>query len=56
MTKWEYKVVEERHHNTVPKTIEKLEEEGWELMSYSVATPSVAGLINHYLLFRREKV
>lgn len=49
----EWKCVQVGHHRGIAEVIEKYQEEGWKLHIYQAAgTPN---LINHYLLFEREK-
>ena len=51
MGKWE--CVEVSHHRNVGGTIEKWEENGWTLFSYTAA--GNPGAISHYLLFMRSE-
>jgi hypothetical protein len=49
----EWKCVQVNHHRRIGKVIEDHQEEGWQLHTYQAAgTPSI---VNHYLLFQREK-
>jgi len=47
-----YRCVQVTHHLDVPEEIERHEEEGWELVTYTAAQ-SADLRINHYLLFAK---
>jgi len=51
----EWECVKVGHHKDVGKTIEKWLNNGWRLHTYSCAQAGMGELINHYLLFEREK-
>ena len=49
----EWTCVQVNHHNKIAEVIEMHQDAGWKLHTYqTVGTPT---MVNHYLLFEREK-
>jgi hypothetical protein len=53
----EWHCIQVDHHEKMGIAIEKFQNEGWSLHTYTTAGPStIMGYsVNHYLLFEREK-
>ena len=51
----EWTCIKVAHHKDVPKSVEDCEKAGWKLHTYTCAHAGVGEIVNHYLLFEREK-
>ncbi len=49
----EYDCVQITHHKRIAEVIEEYEDDGWRLHTYQAQ--GSATIVNHYLLFEREK-
>ena len=50
----EWKCVQVDNHKSVGKVIEKWQNDGWQLHTYSCAGIGAMMVVNHYLLFERD--
>jgi hypothetical protein len=53
---WEYKVLKERNERKVEKSLNELNDAGWEPVAYHILVRMLIGMIaDHYVILRRSK-